>query len=530
MSRSAKRWGRGRLRTTLMAAAFLGLSTSCCASAASSGGIRQQQADKGEHHHDGDQIPHEEGGLSTVNPPTRLYVRRRNDLPDKTTNTTTDNNNYRRILDAPAWTADASGSLPALSLPYLNQYELTKSPGPLSLTPDKKNLYTVTGESLLTFTLPANSAGTLQQTQELRDGVIDKYGTKIEYFTGLTALTVSPDGANVYAVGTSVMPGVGGITVLTRDQGSGELSVKQQFKIDQRTGVADIEGMIGANSVAVSPDGKYTYVSSGGYYRDHNLLVFKRGSEGKLDLLQNIDIYNTSASRVLPSTLVVAPDGKQVYVIGDNFAISTSAIMVYSVDPTAGTLTQVQEAGPFRSTLLTSGSFDPKGEFLYCTASLGNNLVWVFKREPGGLLTTVVDPVQQQGGQQVAPPQGSYSSAIALDTPQLGPLLLVSVEKDNVVYLAHRNATNNGRLTYFPSIIGGTSTRDNNGGGGGVEEGGGGDNGGDGGGDSGGRGGSVRTGGGGLNRPVSMAYAGEGNTLFISEVGDNAISSYRLGV
>jgi 6-phosphogluconolactonase (cycloisomerase 2 family) len=505
-----------------MAAAFLGLSTSCCASAAASGGIRQQEAaDKGER----EQTPHEEGGLSTVNPPTRLYVRRRNDLPDKTTTTTTtisaiNNNNNRRILDAPAWTVDASGSLPALSLPYLNQYELTKSPGPLSLTHDKKNLYTVTGESLLTFTLPATNAGTLQQTQELRDGVVDKYGTKIEYFTGLTALTVSPDGANVYAVGTSVMPGVGGITVLTRDQGSGELSVKQQFKIDQRTGVADIEGMIGANSVAVSPDGKYTYVSSGGYYRDHNLLVFKRGSEGKLDLLQNIDIYNTSASRVLPSTLVVAPDGKQVYVIGDNFAISTSAIMVYSVDQGTGTLTQVQEAGPFRSTLLTSGSFDPKGEFLYCTASLGNNLVWVFKREQGGLLTTVVDPVQQEGGQQVAPPQGSYSSAIALDTPQLGSLLLVSVEKDNVVYLAHRNATNSGRLTYFPSIIGGTPTT-------GAAGGGGGGNGGDGGG---GGGGSVGTGGGGLNRPVSMAFAEEGNTLFISEVGDNAISSYRLGV
>lgn len=89
--------------------------------------------------------------------------------------------------------------------------------------------------------------------------------------------------------------------------------------------------MIGANSVAVSPDGRFAYVSSGGYYRDHNLLAFSRDhtAGGRLALIQNIDVYNTSASRVLPSTLVVSPDGGHVYVIGDNFAISTSSIMVY---------------------------------------------------------------------------------------------------------------------------------------------------------------------------------------------------------
>lgn len=37
--------------------------------------------------------------------------------------------------------------------------------------------------------------------------------------------------------------------------------------VQQNAGIADIDGMIGANSVAVSPDGKFVYVSSGGYYR-----------------------------------------------------------------------------------------------------------------------------------------------------------------------------------------------------------------------------------------------------------------------
>lgn len=126
----------------------------------------------------------------------------------------------------------------------------------------------------------------------------------------------------------------------------------------------DVVGSLGVGSLL-------TYPCTHPYNRttDHNLLVFKRQtdgpdkvrkrelgaptylsyiyhtqalkptttkppntnqlSQGRLSLLQNIDVYNTSASRVLPSTLAVAPDGKNVYVVGDNFAISTSAILVY---------------------------------------------------------------------------------------------------------------------------------------------------------------------------------------------------------
>jgi len=361
-----------------MAAAFLGLSSSCCATA--SGGIREGSSGQS-----GGPV---EGGLSTTTPPQRLYVRRREGLDvDKSSNTplvlppSSSSSSaaiadpsldlllpdgQHRILDS---SSSSNSSLPNLQVSFLQQYGLTKGPGPLSLSTDKKNLYALTGEALLSFSTTPSS-GKIEKIQELRDGVLDRNGKKVEYFTGLTALALSPDDQNVYTVGTSVMPGVGGITVLKRNV-NGELNLVQQYKIDQRAGIADVEGMIGANSVAVSPDGKYTYVCSGGYYRDHNLLVFARSSDtGNLTLIQNIDVYNTSASRVLPSTLVVAPDGKHVYVVGDNFAISTSVILVYTVGGD-GKLTQTQEAGPFRSTLLTSATFDPSGSFLYSTASLG---------------------------------------------------------------------------------------------------------------------------------------------------------------
>jgi hypothetical protein len=55
-------------------------------------------------------------------------------------------------------------------------------------------------------------------------------------------------------------------------------------------------------SLVSSPDGRFVYVSSGGYYRDHNLLAFSRNAMagGVLSPIQNIDVYNTSANRVLP--------------------------------------------------------------------------------------------------------------------------------------------------------------------------------------------------------------------------------------
>lgn len=82
-------------------------------------------------------------------------------------------------------------------------------PLPLPSFPlSSQHLYTVTGDSLRGITLGPN--GSMVEIQELKDGVQDSIGQNIQYFSGLTALTVSPDGANVYAVGTTVMPAIGG--------------------------------------------------------------------------------------------------------------------------------------------------------------------------------------------------------------------------------------------------------------------------------------------------------------------------------
>jgi hypothetical protein len=41
----------------------------------------------------------------------------------------------------------------------------------------QQNLYTLTGESLLAFKVDGGGSGRLEQIQELRDGVVDRYVT-----------------------------------------------------------------------------------------------------------------------------------------------------------------------------------------------------------------------------------------------------------------------------------------------------------------------------------------------------------------
>ena len=114
--------------------------------------------------------------------------------------------------------------------------------------------------------------------------------------------------------------------------------------------------------------------------------------------------------------------------------------------------------------------------------------MWAFAREPDGRLAAVVDPVVPGGGVQVAGPEGgSYASVLPLDANGLPPLLLVAVEKANVVYAARRAADGAGQLTYLAGR---------------AEE--------------------------GLKRPVSVAFDPDAKLLFVAEAGDDAVSTFRL--
>lgn len=283
-----------------------------------------------------------------------------------------------------------------------------------------------------------------------------------------------------------------GLTVFNGENGL--LNVVQQFRVADAQNIKDLPGLVGANAIVISPDDRFVFVTSGGYYSDHNLLSFARDEKtGTLTLLENIDIYNISQSKVLPSALVMSPDGKNLYVVGENFAISTSAILSFSIESQTGKLTQIQELGALRSTLLTSAQFEPTGNFLYCTSTLGTNLVWVFRRESFGGLTAVANHVAHAEDAHVQPPTGSYTAAVSLlVTPESG-LLFTAIEKEGLIYYA-KIQPENGRIAYYPNPIGSPGTAFQ------------------------------------VKRPVAMAYNAEQRFFYVSGDVENTISTFRITV
>lgn len=136
------------------------------------------------------------------------------------------------------------------------------------------------------------------------------------------ALAVSPDGADVYVAehGTSRIRG------FKRTVGSGALTLLGEWP-DQGSGGSYLGGAI---DVAMSPDGSFVYVLADG---DAALTVFGRITSGPT--AGGLFVINSWANGIggvqgldQGKRLVVSPDGKAVYVIGDHryaaFARSTA--------------------------------------------------------------------------------------------------------------------------------------------------------------------------------------------------------------
>jgi DNA-binding beta-propeller fold protein YncE len=170
-------------------------------------------------------------------------------------------------------------------------------------------------------------------------------------FMGSRALAISPDGRNVYVASS----GSDAIAVFDRNPVTGALTqpagkggcvaapVAAKGKATAGCGVA--VGLIGPNSVAVSPDGRNVYATS----RDGaSVTTFIRNRKsGRLRQLppsasgciSGLPIPTCTAGRALkgPDVVVVSADGKNVYV-GDFFG---NAVASFSRAEGSGALTQL---------------------------------------------------------------------------------------------------------------------------------------------------------------------------------------------
>ena len=297
----------------------------------------------------------------------------------------------------------------------LTQIDLTVNlPGGTSaaVSPDDRNIYVTASPYNVVFELNRDTG-----TGEVVDGSFSciaespspPFCTEGAALDGAASVAVSPDGKSVY-VASSVSDA---IAIFSRDTSSGEPT---------SAGFANPTALNGPQSVTVSPDGKSVYAAA---QAGDAVVVFNRNAvSGALTqkALPAGCISDTSAAGCTDGeglngaySVTVAPDGESVYV-GSRVS---DAVALFDRNTTTGALTQKPGKASCISSNATlaavcetgiglnsirSVTVSPDGKDLY-TAATVSDAVAVFDREtPPPVDPPVVPPVDPPVVPPVSPP------------------------------------------------------------------------------------------------------------------------------
>ena len=260
----------------------------------------------------------------------------------------------------------------------------------VTFSPDGKHVYVTAYSiySIATFALDGVT-GELTYVETEADGVDDPSDSGPEVF-GLYepySVAVSADGKSVYAPGNSDDT----VAAFSRDAATGKLN----FAEFEQDGVGGVEGLVDADSVAISPDGKNVYVGAG---QDESVAVFARsatnselsfvevqqgtGSGGSVAELENVD------------DVAVSADGEQLYAVG------SSKLLRFDRNATTGALTlaEVEEDGVGGVSGLggvATVELSADGEEVYAAGGTSPGSIAVFSRNPAsGALSFLEAEVQ----------------------------------------------------------------------------------------------------------------------------------------
>jgi DNA-binding beta-propeller fold protein YncE len=142
-------------------------------------------------------------------------------------------------------------------------------------------------------------------------------------------VVVSPDDGHVYVASSRSST----VTVFRRDPGTGALT----FVEAQEWGVgSSADDLSGAHGVAVSPDGGHVYVVT----KSDRLLTFGRNPDtGALTYVETLtDNVGGVDGLEGAQSVAVSPDNEHVYAVG----FKDDALAVFNRDPGTGALTFVQ--------------------------------------------------------------------------------------------------------------------------------------------------------------------------------------------
>src|SRR5213080_3976733 len=269
------------------------------------------------------------------------------------------------------------------------------------LGPDGAHVYVASSvaDAVVVFSRDAAS-GALSFVETKRDNK-----GKVNGLNGAESVAVSPDGLHVYVAGRND----NAIAVFERDVASGMLT----FVEEQRSGTGGVEGLLGAKSVAVSPDGAHVYAAGS---LDDAVAVFGRdATTGKLTFVEaQREGANGITGLAGARAVTLSPDGANLYVAG----ATDDALAVFSRDAATGRLTfvEAQHDGAGGVNGLNGANavaISPDGTYVYVTGSVDAALA-VFQRDAAtGALTFVEQKRNGVGG--VAGLHGA--AAVASSTP-----------------------------------------------------------------------------------------------------------------
>ena len=240
----------------------------------------------------------------------------------------------------------------------------------------------------------ATCAGSVCATSDCCVGYPDGLGTLTnqvalideDLLHGAYAVTVSPDGNNVYALGYYS----NSIVHYDRDASTGKLTEKFSELGDYTTDLAGVCGL------TVSPDGKNVYAVTTKHPKPKIVRWDRDLSTGVLT--NKVWIFEPA----LPHGVTVSPDGKNVYAVGTD----TSKIVWWDRDSSTGGLTNRKELTP--TDKLDGGrsvTVSPDGKNVYAVAESSHSIVhWDRDASTGGLTeqVAVIDTTNLNGAYSVS--------------------------------------------------------------------------------------------------------------------------------
>lgn len=257
------------------------------------------------------------------------------------------------------------------------------------------------------------SVDSLSNTLRFIEAKKDNLGG-VDGLNGAHSLAISPDGKYLYATGDTD----DAVVTFSRNATTGRLEI-----VDiERNGVAGITGLNGAAALAISPNGKQVYVT--GQF-DNSLVAFSRDTtSGELGFLAKYTDDQGGVDGLSGAlALVISPDGKHVYAAANG----EEKVSVFSRNDSTGILTFIEvktdnTGGVNGLDGVTGIGVSPDGKTVYATSNL-DDAVAVFSRD-GSTGTLTFTEVQEDGTGGVEGLNGASYAVVSDDGRQsMSPVL-----------------------------------------------------------------------------------------------------------